>query len=68
MEKVNGIGGFFFRARDPAALSQWYNDQLSVTVVASNYEEFPGSKKRGQRHLLLFQRPRLILGTAARVG
>jgi len=41
MEKVNGIGGFFFRARDPAALSQWYNDHLGVTVVPSNYEELP---------------------------
>ncbi len=47
MEKVNGIGGFFFRARDPAALSQWYNDQLGVTVVASNYEELPWQQEAG---------------------
>jgi len=41
MDRVNGIGGFFFRARDPVALSQWYNTHLGVTVVPSNYDK-PG--------------------------
>jgi len=27
---VTGIGGFFFRARDPQALSAWYAAQLGV--------------------------------------
>ncbi len=27
---VLGIGGIFFRARDPAALSAWYRDHLGV--------------------------------------
>jgi glyoxylase I family protein len=27
---VTGIGGFFFRARDPAALAAWYRDQLGI--------------------------------------
>ncbi|UPG87656.1 VOC family protein [Luteibacter aegosomatis] len=27
---VTGIGGFFFRAKDPAALSAWYADHLGV--------------------------------------
>ncbi len=31
MEKVNGIGGVFFRARDPKALSAWYEEHLGVT-------------------------------------
>ena len=30
MEKVNGIGGVFFRARDPKALSSWYEKHLGV--------------------------------------
>lgn len=29
-EKVTGIGGFFFRARDPKALTQWYQEHLGV--------------------------------------
>lgn len=32
-ETVTGIGGFFFRARDPKALGQWYQDHLGVFVI-----------------------------------
>jgi predicted enzyme related to lactoylglutathione lyase len=32
MEAVLGIGGVFFKARDPAALAQWYRDHLGVPV------------------------------------
>jgi predicted enzyme related to lactoylglutathione lyase len=30
MTKVTGIGGVFFRARDTAALSQWYKEHLGI--------------------------------------
>lgn len=30
MEKVLGIGGVFFRSRDPEALSEWYSSVLGV--------------------------------------
>ena len=30
MEKVAGIGGIFFRSKDPAALRQWYADNLGI--------------------------------------
>ena len=33
MEKVNGIGGVFFRARDPEALAAWYQTHLGVDPV-----------------------------------
>ena len=32
MERVTGIGGVFFRARDPAALAAWYREHLGVPV------------------------------------
>jgi len=32
-EVVTGIGGFFFRAKDPMALAQWYQDHLGVFVT-----------------------------------
>ena len=30
MEKVTGIGGIFFRVRDPARMSAWYREQLGI--------------------------------------
>ena len=30
MEKVTGIGGVFFKSRDPAALQRWYREQLGI--------------------------------------
>jgi catechol 2,3-dioxygenase-like lactoylglutathione lyase family enzyme len=47
MEQVTGIGGLFFRARDPKALGQWYQDHLGVALVPSNYEEPPGQQEAG---------------------
>jgi predicted enzyme related to lactoylglutathione lyase len=32
MERVTGIGGVFFKARDPAALAAWYRDHLGLPV------------------------------------
>ena len=29
---VTGIGGLFFRAKDPEALTAWYRDRLGVIV------------------------------------
>jgi glyoxylase I family protein len=35
MEKVTGIGGFFFRAHDPKALGLWYQQNLGVSLIPS---------------------------------
>ncbi len=32
MERVTGIGGIFFKANDPKALTAWYRDNLGVPV------------------------------------
>lgn len=32
MEQVTGIGGVFFKARDPKALAAWYRDHLGVPI------------------------------------
>lgn len=34
MAKVTGIGGFFFRARDPQALAAWYEKHLGILDIA----------------------------------
>jgi hypothetical protein len=37
MERVTGIGGIFFRANDPQALSRWYAEHLGVDEVPTSY-------------------------------
>ncbi|HEV3144465.1 MAG TPA: VOC family protein [Gemmataceae bacterium] len=34
MEQILGIGGIFFKARDPKALAEWYRQHLGVPVEA----------------------------------
>lgn len=34
MRRVTGIGGIFFKARDPAALRRWYMRHLGIDVQA----------------------------------
>ena len=34
MKRVTGIGGIFFKARDPAALQAWYKKHLGLDVQA----------------------------------
>ncbi|MDZ5079061.1 VOC family protein [Nesterenkonia sp. HG001] len=38
MPRVIGIGGFFFRARDPERLSAWYAEHLDVLRPPASYE------------------------------
>lgn len=35
MERVQGIGGIFFKSRDPKALAAWYHDHLGVPIEGS---------------------------------
>jgi predicted enzyme related to lactoylglutathione lyase len=41
MKRVTGIGGIFFKSKDPAALGAWYRDHLGVGV-----EEWGGAAFR----------------------
>ena len=36
MEKVTGIGGFFFRAKDPKALGLWYQQHLGILPIPTS--------------------------------
>ena len=33
MKRVTGIGGVFFKAKDPKALGEWYRTHLGINVV-----------------------------------
>src|SRR5262249_54010316 len=39
MEKVTGIGGLFFRSRDPDKLAKWYQTHLGITLVPTDYNQ-----------------------------
>jgi predicted enzyme related to lactoylglutathione lyase len=44
-ERVTGIGGVFFRARDPQALAAWYEEHLGVPRQGGEpYAIFPESR------------------------
>jgi glyoxylase I family protein len=48
MPKVDGFGGFFFRAENPAALAEWYETHLGVLKVPTSYDGDVWEQKAGQ--------------------
>jgi glyoxylase I family protein len=46
-EKVTGIGGFFFRARDPKALAQWYQEHLGIAGIPQSATDQPWNQQAG---------------------
>lgn len=67
MEKVNGIGGLFFRARDAAGLARWYQEHLGVTVVPSNYGDEPWRQEAGPTVFGPFPEDTVYFGDPAKV-
>jgi hypothetical protein len=47
MERVTGIGGLFFRARDLVAIGRWYEEHLGVTPRRGSYDEAPWCQEAG---------------------
>lgn len=47
MERVTGIGGFFFRAKDTDELATWYETHLGVDRVPKTYEVEPWHQAAG---------------------
>ena len=41
MEKVQGIGGFFFRSEDPGSLANWYLENLGISLVPTDATTMP---------------------------
>lgn len=42
VEHATGIGGLFFRARDPAGLAQWYTETLGINPVPNAWRQAAG--------------------------
>ena len=39
--RVTGIGGVFFKARDPEALAAWYNEHLGIALESAGGGYYP---------------------------
>ena len=46
-QRITGFGGFFFRAKDPAALATWYEENFGIDPVPSDYETQPWHQNEG---------------------
>lgn len=67
MEKVLGIGGLFFRGREPAVLARWCEEHLGVTPAPSNYEQMPWWQEAGPTAFTPFPEPTTYFGDAKQV-
>src|SRR5437899_3341776 len=47
MQHVMGIGGLFFRAKNPAAVAQWYKKNLGVDLAPADYSQKPWAQEAG---------------------
>jgi len=62
MERVTGIGGFFFRASDPKALAEWYERHLGINTVPTTYAQEPWEQSAGPTAFAPFRRTTKYFG------
>ncbi|NNE90543.1 MAG: VOC family protein [Verrucomicrobiales bacterium] len=47
MKRVTGIGGIFFKCKDPDALRDWYAKHLGIPVDEGGYVTFAWGEEKG---------------------
>ena len=67
MEKVTGIGGFFFRAKDPKALALWYQQHLGILPIPTSYGETGWQQEAGSTAFAPFKETSDYFGDASKV-
>jgi len=59
MQKITGIGGVFFKARDPKQLMQWYSEHLGLQFehgfIQFKWTDEQGVKAPGSTTLSIFK-------------
>ncbi len=69
MERVNGIGGIFFKAREPKKLGAWYRDHLGIQSAGGfamfHWREKDIPERMGLTAWALFPTNTSYLGSAA---
>lgn len=64
MEKVLGIGGFFFRSKNPQALGDWYEKNLGINPSPQDYNATPWQQEAGITILAPFEESTDYFGSA----
>jgi uncharacterized glyoxalase superfamily protein PhnB len=67
MERVTGIGGFFFRAKDPKMLAKWYEEHLGIAPVPSDDKSVPWRQEAGTTAFAPFKWDTTYFGAADRM-
>ncbi|HKV25799.1 MAG TPA: VOC family protein [Candidatus Acidoferrum sp.] len=67
MEKVAGIGGLFFRAKDPKALARWYQDHLGIATTPTGEGEHAWQQEAGPTILTPFPETTKYFGDPQKV-
>ncbi|MGP0020913.1 MAG: VOC family protein [Candidatus Sulfotelmatobacter sp.] len=66
-EKVIGIGGFFFRAKDPKALASWYQQHLGISLTPTSEGEHAWEQEAGPTAFTPFPETSKYFGDAQKV-
>jgi glyoxylase I family protein len=66
-EKVTGIGGFFFRAKDPKALALWYQQHLGILTIPTSDGETAWQQEAGATAFAPFPETSKYFGDASKV-
>jgi predicted enzyme related to lactoylglutathione lyase len=66
MQRVTGIGGLFFRAKNPAAMAKWYMEHLGIDLVPADYSQNPWLQEAGPTVFAPFPEESDHFGNAAK--
>jgi glyoxylase I family protein len=61
-----GIGGIFFRSKDPDALGRWYREHLGIDLVPADYNQSPWTQEGGPTVFAPFPKDTEYFGSAER--
>ncbi len=62
MERVTGIGGFFFRSRDPEGLAAWYEERFGIATVPKSYDGEVWRQEEGETVFAPFELDSKMIG------
>ena len=66
MQHVTGIGGLFFRAKNPSAIAQWYKEHLGIDLVPADYSQKPWCQEAGPTAFAPFPQDTQYFGDSSR--